>query len=478
MNKKERIKKIIEIISEGLYEKEEIFKMSMLAMLAGESIFLLGKPGIAKSLVARRIKFAIRSGNIFEYLMNKFSALEDIFGPISITELQKGKYIRLIDKYLPTSNIAFLDEIWKSGPSILNNLLTIINEKLFRNGSEDIKVPLWLLIAASNELPEANKGLEALYDRFIIRIIAKPLVNKENFHLLLKSNTKIDVNIPPELQIGEEEYNVWLQEQKNVIVTDSTIAFIDNFKKDLIENSTNEVYISDRRWTKIIKLMKASAYYNDRKYISKSDWMVIPYCIWDDESQEDEYNKIFENSFKNNIMLDYQISFKKIKNKISEIKKEMSNIAAGKFAIKEFKDIFLGKLNGTYYKLISKEKEPYNKYISLFDYELLSSAPNSSHNIEIYIESDSELPKINKMKAKLKSISSIKVYNNHKKIIYTFEKKLVTISKIKELENNIVLLSKKYNNIKKLEANEIVKLNNSTELFFDEKIKKIMSEIN
>jgi MoxR-like ATPase len=212
----ERIKRLIEAISYQVYEKEEIFRLSMLALLGEESIFLLGKPGIAKSLISRRLKFAIRGGQNFEYLMSKFSTPEEIYGPIDLKQLKEGKYVRVLDGYLPTAHVGFLDEIWKAGPSIQNTLLTIINEKIFRNGGEDIRVPLKLLISASNELPAEGEGLEALFDRFIIRFIAKPLTKEENFVQLLDGESSLSVDVDQELQISVDELEAWRKQIKQI----------------------------------------------------------------------------------------------------------------------------------------------------------------------------------------------------------------------------------------------------------------------
>ena len=72
---------------------------------------------------------------------------QELFGPLSMRALEEDRYVRQVDGYLPSARVAFIDEIFKANSAILNTLLTILNERLFDNGSSRVRVPLVCLVS-------------------------------------------------------------------------------------------------------------------------------------------------------------------------------------------------------------------------------------------------------------------------------------------------------------------------------------------
>jgi MoxR-like ATPase len=292
-----RTQKILAAIGEGLYERQEVIALGFLSAIAGESLFMLGPPGVGKSMVARRMKHAFQGGTSFEYLMNRFSTPDEIFGPISITRLSKeDKFERLTENYLPGASVVFLDEIWKAGPSIQNALLTVINEKLYRNGEQEVKVKLQGLVSASNELPANDEGLEALWDRFLVRYYVDRIMDDDNFFEMITSNTETEMQLAPELTIREEEIEQWSDSIDTIHVPAEVLdviaiirKYIEKYNQETAAgtNEQPELYVSDRRWRKIVRLMRTSAFLNERKEVDLTDCFLISFCIWNSPDQLD-----------------------------------------------------------------------------------------------------------------------------------------------------------------------------------------------
>ncbi len=303
MKVKDQIQQLLQALNEGLYEKEETMALALLSAIAGESIFLLGAPGVAKSLIARRLKFAFKDGKAFEYLMNRFSTPDDIFGSVSIKALKEDKYERITDDYLPGATVVFLDEIWKAGPSIQNALLTVLNEKLYRNGAQEVKVPMKALISASNELPAKGEGLEALWDRFIVRLLVGGISETEAFNKMIttKSNAYED-NVPAKIKITDAQYNDWSKAIDDIAIPVNVLNVIQVIRATIQEHNNNDnkngesLYVSDRRWRKMIRLMRTSAFLNDRKEVDLMDCFLILHCIWDEVEQAETVSRLVKTS--------------------------------------------------------------------------------------------------------------------------------------------------------------------------------------
>ncbi|TAE46675.1 MAG: ATPase [Bacteroidetes bacterium] len=292
----ERIRQLLEHLSRDLFEKEKPMRMALLSALAGESIFLLGPPGVAKSMIARRLKYAFDQAKSFEYLMGKFSTPDEVFGPVSISKLKnEDKYERLTDKYLPGAHIVFLDEIWKASPPIQNSLLTVLNEKVFRNGEQEFRVDIRGLISASNELPARGEGLEALWDRFLIRMMVGNIDDDILFERMLALPSRQDSAelVPQELKIRDHEYHAWREAMSQVKTPPHVLGLITHMRRTIRQRNetaepSNRMYVSDRRWRKISQLLRAAAYLHGRDEVLVADCLLVSDCIWENERQTAE----------------------------------------------------------------------------------------------------------------------------------------------------------------------------------------------
>lgn len=269
--------RVVEPLKGRFVRRGEVIDLIALALVAGEHLYLFGPPGTAKSALIRQFALAVH-GRYFEYVLTRFSEPNELFGPIDLVKLREGTVATVTAGMLPVAEFAFLDELFNANSAILNNLLTVLNERTYRRGAEVHRLPLLSLFSASNHLPE-DDALKALFDRFLLRCHVDNLP-REATPRLLAAGWELERSEPEPSGVTSEDLRALSREVYAVDLTPVGELYTEVIHKvrDL------GVAFSDRRAVKAQKLIAASALLCGRKSANASDLWVLRY-VWDRAEQ-------------------------------------------------------------------------------------------------------------------------------------------------------------------------------------------------
>lgn len=280
-------------LNQQFLNKEEVIRLLMVSTIAGEHMVIIGPPGTAKSALIRNFSKLI-DARYFEYLLTRFTEPNELFGPVDIQAFRQGSYHRRTDGMLPEAEIAFCDEIFKANSAILNALLTLLNERKFANGNQVTRVPLLSLFGASNEIPN-DEALEAIYDRFLLRVYSD---NLEGYHFqgLIEKGLEIERSA----MAASQESAALLNSQVLVQVHHAlpqymtySPEFLAQYKNLVFQIRNEGISLSDRRVVKLLKLFTASALLEGRNTADEPDFFILKH-IWNNLDQREILRDIID----------------------------------------------------------------------------------------------------------------------------------------------------------------------------------------
>jgi MoxR-like ATPase len=249
-------------------EREDAIACMILAALSGSHTLLVGPPGTAKSALFFGFLASFTDARKFQTLVTRFGTEDEYFGPVKLSALKNDKWERNLDGRLAAVECAFLDEVFKGSDSVLNTLLSAMNERLYKGQP----IPLRMLVGASNELPE-EEILAAVYDRFLLRDLVEYVEADAAWAELVAKPPQY----VPSVQITVKEWDAARDDVANIAMPDRIVQELLRIRKEL---KSNGVVVSDRRWIALTRVLRAAAWIDDCVEVELDHVTVLKYGLW------------------------------------------------------------------------------------------------------------------------------------------------------------------------------------------------------
>lgn len=274
--------------------REALIRATFLSLVSGRPAFFLGSPGINKTGTVEDVARNIDGAVFYDALMPTIVSVEQLL--VEETHIEETidvngiKSIRTRDTLgrAAAAHILFADEIWKAEPRVLQALLDLSKGDGVRHEGRMVKTPLLAFVAASNELPDPEGNLGAMWSRMTIRTVANSLdrSGKKSLVAVRINRARGTVSTPVKLSLEDIE---WLREGRPLVEVSNDIVEIvlDLYQQLLDEDQAGFDWLwkDDRRFGRVFDVLQASALLDGRSKVGKSDLKTLELLLWDTPEQ-------------------------------------------------------------------------------------------------------------------------------------------------------------------------------------------------
>lgn len=275
--------------------REKIVRASLLALVSGHPAFFLGSPGINKTGTVQDLVGRIVGAEFYDALMPTIVSVEQLLvEKTSIVESVDGNGVKSISTSdtlgrAANAHVLFADEIWKAEPRVLQTLLDLSKGDGVRHEGQMVETPLLAFIAASNELPDPEGNLGAMWSRMTIRAEVQSLSARDKKRLVavrLKRDRMSDAGAVQTLTLDEIECLRFARPHVDVSegIIDTVLEIFNSLREDENEDF-GWLWDDDRRFGRVFDVMQANALLDGRDTVNQTDLRVLEFLLWDTPEQ-------------------------------------------------------------------------------------------------------------------------------------------------------------------------------------------------
>lgn len=273
-------------MSKRLIERDQLNRLIGLTFFCKSNCFLIGDRGVGKSYAIEKLGDSIEGTKpLWQLMLKKDTKIEEVFGRTYQDE--KGEWLINTKNSLLEADNIFADEMFKAQGEILSGLLEVLVDRSYTFGDgKKRKTDIIAFFGASNEYP-TERFMLPYVDRFDIWIEVKPIQSKFNRKKYYLDDYTNEVLESKFISKDDIEF-VYNQEADKVFFNETLINLYIEITTSFINS---EIKTSDRKYRRIIRLIKTIAYLNNRTTVNYSDLFILLYSAWQNEIEKERVER-------------------------------------------------------------------------------------------------------------------------------------------------------------------------------------------